>query len=105
MCKGSDEVAPGTTCPISFDPVEARVNDIDFKGWAHEQAVQLLQDKIGLGPDGWVKENELEGVKMPNREALEQTMAELEHEEDRAYIQRWWLFKDGARYWTAESYR
>lgn len=105
MCKAWDDVAPGTTCPISFDSAEVRINEVDFLGWAREQAVQLLREKIGLGPDGWVKENELKDAKRRNREALEQTVAELDHEEDKAYIGRRWPFQDGVISSTAETCR
>lgn len=105
MCKVWDDIAPGTTCPISFDPVEVRMNGLDFVGWVREQSVQFLRKKIGLGADGWVEENKLEDARRRNREALEQTVAELDHEEDKAYIRRRWPFQDGALSSTAESYR
>ena len=105
MCRAWDEIAPGTVCPISFDPAEIRANERNFVGWVREEAVKLLRSKIGLGPDGWVKEAELKDARRRTSEALEETVAEVDHEEDKAYIRRRWPFQDGARSHTAEPCR
>lgn len=105
ICDAWDEIAPGTTCPISFDPVEVLNNESRLWGWKAELAAENLRSEIGLGPDGWVEENKLEEAKRRNREVLEQSVAVLHHEDDKAYLRRRWPFQDGARSWSAESCR
>jgi len=84
------EIAPDTPCPISFSQAEVLANEKSIVGWMREESVKLLCTEIGLGPDGLVKEDKLEEARCRNREALERTVAEVEHPDDKAYIRRRW---------------
>ena len=99
------EIAPETPCPITFSQAEVLANERGIVGWMREESVKLLYDEIGLGPDGLVKKDKLEDARRCNREALERTVAEVEHPDDKTYIRRRWPFQDGAFSPTAETCR
>ncbi|KZT64089.1 hypothetical protein DAEQUDRAFT_770014 [Daedalea quercina L-15889] len=90
-----DDLAPGSRCPISFDPADVSANRAKLRQWAVDQELHRFDEEIGIGPEGSVAREELEDAKRRNQDVLGRVMAEQDSVEEKARIHRRWPFQDG----------
>jgi len=86
----------GPSCPVVFDAEDVRETmklDAELRG--ADEAIELYQNLIGFGPEGWVPVEHYEEAMARSRQLKEGALAAAESEgEERAQIAAHWPFND-----------
>ena len=82
-------------CPVIFDAEDARKTmELNEEQRKADNAFEVLQDMLGLGPEGWVPAQDYEGAVAICKQMKEQGLMQIESEKERADILGHWPWDD-----------
>ncbi|KAI0350135.1 protein kinase subdomain-containing protein PKL CAK Fmp29 [Trametes cingulata] len=88
-------VGEGVPCPIAFEPDDVRETmKLDAEVREMDGYVEVVRDKIGVGPDDWVPAEHYEEAMARSRKLKEVGLAASDNEEERALFDAHWPFDD-----------
>jgi hypothetical protein len=85
----------GPPCPVAFDAEDVReTRELDTKQRGADETLEVCQNMIGFGPEGWVPVNRYEEAMTRSKQLKEDALASAESEEERAEIAAHWIWDD-----------
>ncbi|GJJ07193.1 hypothetical protein Clacol_001393 [Clathrus columnatus] len=84
-----------TPCPVVFDPEDiCKTMELDEKKRRMDEILELCQEFIGCGSQGWVPAERYEEAMRRNKQLKERTLAKAKSEKERAEIAAHWPLDD-----------
>ncbi|TFK86561.1 protein kinase subdomain-containing protein PKL/CAK/Fmp29 [Polyporus arcularius HHB13444] len=85
----------GLPCPIGLDPDDVRETmKLNAELRELDEYLEVVRDKIGVGPDGWMPAEHYEEAMARSKQLKELGLAAFDDDEERALVAAHWPFDD-----------